>query len=858
MKTKHISIHLFLVTITVILFTSCTLFIDDDLVGRDLPKYQGNGYDAPVHEVGENYDVTYQYQPSTKVLTSEEEVKHVKYYTRDKYDYIHIVLFDKDTPESELPKVGQPIISTNMEKFPYGLFDIVEKCTKLKSGYAVISRHAQPREIFKVMELDTKLPVDFKDYDYLDEDSVMHHVHISDDGTTATIDGEEKSAMHRVKGVDIPIRIQGLYFPLTLSWNPKKNPNHPFQASLDGSLQTGLALNVHLSLFDGCNLSIEAGVWFDVEGEIQVHKATKPHRWKTFQKMFPFMAGPVPLFPKIGVSLYTQFEGKAFANLSYHYKNTIKLVGGEDEDGSGNGSVEENEMNFEAGFQGRAKLPQIKLVLGVGVGTPLTGVYANLSTSFVPSVSLTAGFKKDFTDDTSEEEYLSPAQFYDVVTDGDVHIDINPELKLSLETDWGFEIGVDGQSMEALESSADMLQDAIGKVQETIDDLEEDIKDYAEDADLDLDNNKQDVEDLFGEIIAEFEKDDQDQIMKELQLEADKIEDLKEMKEKDAKGLEENTKKLTKSFGPWKIYSLCFDIISKSIWPKMKDTSFRVGRKYNNNQTGLIFMPEYALEDPGLLSEWKTFYPGFVIKQGSTNLGFYPCDNGQVIDSDTERGDRFTATITGLQENVSYTCIPAYASIGNGKPTVFNKGISFSTVTPCVSIMDLEVTSVSVELEENSSVPKAYIGYFNTVSNVKGSRNIREWGIRDDKDTNEKTKFHKDKSATAGIEYGEQKGQENYMRSGYYTHHWKVKSKKGKVNISLTPYAIAKDDYVSGNTSGGPDYRKYFSTWEQKLNLLDYFQTNSSSSANDGTWDDDDFELELISSDFTPIDGEED
>ena len=533
MKSKHTSIYLFIVSVTTMLISSCTLFIDDNLVGLDLPEYHGNGYDAPTHEKGENYDVTYQYQPSTKVLTNAEQVKHVRHYFSDKNDFIHIVFFDKDTPEEDLPKVGQPIISTNAEIFPKGLFDIVQKCTKLKNGYAVISRHAQPREIFKELELNAKAPLYFQDYDFLDEDSVEHHVHISDDGTTATIDGENHNAngMHKIKRVDIPFGIPfgSVYLPLSLSWNPKNNPNHPFEASFSGSVMLGVTCNIHISVLDGCDLSIEAGVWLDAEGEVKVHTPTKPRLWKSFRKDFLIMAGPVPLFPKIAFRIYTQFEAKAYAKIGYHLQQSITLAGGESSDGEGDGGTKESEFTFEAGLEGSVQIPKITATLGVGVGTPLAGVYADFSTALVGSVSLIADFKKDFYD-TSEEEYLNPAEFYDVLMDDNLHLQMNPMLKLSQDTEWGLQVGVDGQSMEQLDQYKDKLDDAMNKVGDIIEDINDDIEDLDDDMIYDVDNDDREAfnEDLNKQLELIEKSKEYEEIIKAYQAQENAIEQNKE------------------------------------------------------------------------------------------------------------------------------------------------------------------------------------------------------------------------------------------------------------------------------------------------------------------------------------------
>jgi hypothetical protein len=214
----------------------------------------------------------------------------------------------------------------------------------------------------------------------------------------------------------------------------------------------------------------------------------------------------------------------------------------------------------------------------------------------------------------------------------------------------------------------------------------------------------------------------------------------------------------------------------------MKDGTFRMGRDWDYNKENLIWNAEYVLEDPGLMSIVRDYYPGFLIKLGSQEIIYMVANDGKKL-SVKDKGKKITSEFKGLYQDYVYTCQPGYAVTGTDKATMWDKPITFSATTPSISIVDLKETKKERKdqyNEQGDPIGATYNYAFDTYSEVKGSRNVKEWGIIDLNDDNAKTRVHTSKSAS--------------LKSGQYVHHWSIKNtKKSKVLISLRPYVFAKD-----------------------------------------------------------------
>ena len=606
-------------------------------------------------------------------------------------------------------------------------------------------------------------------------------------------------------------------------------------------------------------VDLEVGV------ELKFYGETKEKTIYSVEKHFgPIMVGPIPIFIKIGSKGTIQFEGKAYASMSYKKNWEVDLKGGDSDDGTGDGKFvpKEDKLNLEAGMEGHANLPKLTLIAGVGVGTPLAGAFAYFSTSLVPSASVSASYEKDFLDEEEPlDDYENPLDvFFWGRQDEDVHIDFNPVLKLSQATEWGFEIGIDGQAMEKLDEKAAEVKESMDKIAETIERLDARMEELDKLISEASEKAKGEECKAFWENAAETYKNIEERTEEskrnetydhrlaegDYQIILNQKQDAKDAEEIMKESLNVKGVSLVKKFGPFRISSLCFDWLTKYIFPKINDKSFRVGRIWNSDQSGLIFKAEYMLDDPGLLSKWRNYYAGFLVKQGHKTIMFYPCDNKKPIDEKTAVGTVYSAVLTGLSENVGYTCIPCYVREGDTKPTIFNKGISFSTTTPSISILGLEKNGATAKEKEsaNSSSSSSasevvYTCHFNTYSHVVGSRNCSDWGIMDENDKNVATKYHNSKSAGL-VSSG-------YLQSGQYVHNWTLKSSKPKVKVALTPYAVAKDQSKNDTKN-----YKYFSTWEETLDFSNDITGLGANSYIGDFSDDSDYILELNSVEFIP------
>jgi hypothetical protein len=173
-------------------------------------------------------------------------------------------------------------------------------------------------------------------------------------------------------------------------------------------------------------------------------------------------------------------------------------------------------------------------------------------------------------------------------------------------------------------------------------------------------------------------------------------------------------------------------------------------------------------------------------------------------------GKKFTAKFPGLAPDQTYTCRPGYAYSGKDRPSIWDKPITFSATTPSISIVDLKMTKNTREVMYDENIQPTGMIYsysFDTYSEVKGSRNVSEWGIIDLNDQNAKTRVHTSKSST--------------LKSGQYIHHWSIKNTRlSKIKISLQPYVFAKDGNKS-DWSEAKFFPVYHATIQDEFDFTD-------------------------------------
>lgn len=140
-------------TAFVLLLASCTLFLED-YYKTDVPKHTGEGYDAPVTEVTDDYSLTYQFNSNVRQLTDEAQRYITNVESLDENNMARIVTFSKNTPDALLPRVGEIITSTITEAFPYGIAANVVRIEETDNSYQLYTSFATTKEVFKELELD--------------------------------------------------------------------------------------------------------------------------------------------------------------------------------------------------------------------------------------------------------------------------------------------------------------------------------------------------------------------------------------------------------------------------------------------------------------------------------------------------------------------------------------------------------------------------------------------------------------------------------------------------------------------------------------------------------------------------------
>lgn len=134
-----------------LLFSLCTLWgitgCSDDEEVRNWKDEPIKGVDEIVEEKTDKYHVTYQYKEDVIVLSPSRQI------FLEKVESDTILYFSKDTPEEILPDVGEVITSSQSEKLPYGLGNIVLSKTQEGNLYKCVTTSTALDQIFSKLEL---------------------------------------------------------------------------------------------------------------------------------------------------------------------------------------------------------------------------------------------------------------------------------------------------------------------------------------------------------------------------------------------------------------------------------------------------------------------------------------------------------------------------------------------------------------------------------------------------------------------------------------------------------------------------------------------------------------------------------
>ena len=791
-------------TFLLLINASCTLFIDDELP-KDLPAYNGKGYDEIVHETTNNYDITYKYNKSTIVLDDNNELmRHFVKVESNEAAGLHVLFFDGSTPEDLLPRPLQGILSSNIDIFYYGLSDMVLTVEKKNGQNVVTCKHTTMEYLFDDLHFSLEIPFDeyVESYDLLDDEgNVVAHV---DNGPSRanshgrSVKREEDADDYMA--VDIP-------FHIDRNFAQAKGFGDNAEITLDGGLKCKLFCECDFSWGEGLTFQLYAKDGeFKIGYKVKISKGTDDPilimgNDDLFDGKIRVQVGPVVVVPVLGISVNLGLEGGIETSFDYTKPFEFK-IGFDGEDFYSESKTEEGEYTVDFEAYGTIEFPMIKLSIGFGIGTN----------------AITYRFEVYLTLETKAT--ISSAQFN--LTSGKTDIQMNPKIEIKLKLGFAFALVAEGKVIsKILNKIKGYIKEKFAKLKR----VESGADHFSRSVNLTLTALAKQLN-PNGELLSPeeaaivhglLEGVPEAQRMEVLQKKLEEMENLEvrhvpELNEIDEDANttppNENDDKISAlRLGPFYLDKLTWPVYSNYLFPKMKEGSLRVGRKWDDHKgENLIFIPEFTLEAPGLLSIVRDFYPGFIIKLGSEEIMFLPANNIERLYWKTEPGRVYKAEIPGLYGNYTYTCIPGYAVSGGERPTLWDKPITFSATTPSLSIVDFKTTEASVKtiLGEN-----LYTFRFDTYTNVIGSRNISEWGILDNDDKNPFTKRHKNKSAT--------------LKSGSYIHHWSIKNTlKQKVTVSLSPYIFAKDDDKSNL-----DNAKIFPTYNETMTCGYDFSTNT-------------------------------
>lgn len=766
----------YLLMLTTVLLTSCNLFIDEELE-EQLIRYNGKGYDQVASETTESYSINYQYKSTTLELNADNPLtKHIVKVESDDSARCHVLYFDGSTPIDQLPKVGQCIVSNNLSLFPYGLCDMVGVVETVNGEHVLTCKGVDVKNAFEYLNFHASVPVDdcFDEYDILDGDgNVVNHV-----------DNRERNARMKTTRSN---NDEGSWLPVYIPFEiPHLDGYLDKQGSVSfsGSFQCKLYMDVDFDWDEGLRTKIRMkdGAC-DIDFKIQISKGTGMKKLfgnnDLLNGKYKIIVGSVVIVPVLGFSVNYKVDGALTFDLNLHKPIDFEL-GFDGSDFYSKDNSGPKTMTTKIDLAGTCEFPILKISVGFGLYTSDLSIrletYAKLAAKInVASTSMTFSLDND-----------------DV---GPLDISLNPTFSLDLQMGGAVALVAKGLIISK-------VIEKIRKHVEEITQLDESMESYlsgggcidwimyqAGHYDAINPSVRAEIEKALGNLQGDKRKQAIEVIIKRKSKELEKIKPLSDeaidiantrhvVKPEEA----DRNKEYALRMGPFYPDLLKWNLYKKTLFPKMRDGSFRVGRNWDSNKEKLVCFAEFILEDPGLLAEAHDYYPLFLIKKGNEPILMERAHNGEKISGDTPRGKKFTASFPGLPAGEVYSCVPGYAHSLSSDASIFDKAISFSTTTPTVNITKLEVTKNERKEQydaEGNPIGVVYNYAFDTYTDVIGVRNVREWGIIDLNDTNEKTRVH---VSTKN------------MQKGYYVHHWSVKNtKKSKIKVSLQPYLFAKD-----------------------------------------------------------------
>lgn len=306
------------------------------------------GIDAPEEETTDSYHITYQYKEGVIVLSPARQtfLDHVVADT--------ILYFSSDTPEEILPAVGDVVTSSQSEKLPYGLGNVVLSRTEEGGFYKCVTTSTALDQIYSELEVSATFSL---------LDSLAGGFY-DDEGNFIEAEWTETKAVDDIKSLTLKIS--------------KKFPEK--YTSVEGNLTLGAKPSLEISLSrHQYEYSLE--ILNQYQMNVSIGAVLENNLWeKTLfsieKNLPPLTIGPLVLRPYIEVAAKMDLEGKIVAKVFMEGGGQIKYGFRDNEQGSGFFREDIKEQEFSTALdqiedilvvsgQLTAKVPEISMGLGL-------------------------------------------------------------------------------------------------------------------------------------------------------------------------------------------------------------------------------------------------------------------------------------------------------------------------------------------------------------------------------------------------------------------------------------------------------------------------------------------------------------
>lgn len=272
------------------------------------------GIDTPEEETTDSYHITYQYKEGVIVLSPARQIflDHVVADT--------ILYFSSDTPEEILPAVGDVVTSSQSEKLPYGLGNVVLSRMEEGGFYKCVTTSTALDQIYSELEVSATFSL---------LDSLAGGFY-DDEGNFIEAEWEEDSETRADDS------------PKMLKLNLKKNFADK-TISISGTLALGVDPDLEISLLRGqYECSLEVASHFNGNVKLSGLKVGMKDTCNFFSKTVAgYLAiGPIVLRPFIKIEASVKAEGKG--TISYSCEIGERTKYGFRKNEKGNGFFKEN------------------------------------------------------------------------------------------------------------------------------------------------------------------------------------------------------------------------------------------------------------------------------------------------------------------------------------------------------------------------------------------------------------------------------------------------------------------------------------------------------------------------------------